>query len=241
MTTATKRTIFDSDNPNARWENNPEGLPAPDLGVGPDGKERDQYTEQDIQTIARNPITLVAMDAAVKDIISLQQAKCIGYKPLPRWPQGLTVAALNGAFLEIGKRILSGAIEVPEELKKKYTWIYELEHSGDANERRKDQEARSLDELEKRWAEFYERTVGAHKSPASDGDINVLAMLIEQFHNDVEGEMLANYPDAYARWPEEIWRTVFAAIVGAGTCAKNDVLAARKLIESTSLDHGEGH
>ena len=120
------RSILDEDNPNARWENNQDGFPAPDLGLGPDGKERDKFTERDVEILASNPITLVAMDAAVKDIISLHQAMHVGYKPLPRLPQGLTQLALNGAFLEIGKRILNGKITVPEESKRNthgYTYL----------------------------------------------------------------------------------------------------------------------
>ena len=224
------RSILDEDNPNARWENNQDGFPAPDLGLGPDGKERDKFTERDVEILASNPITLVAMDAAVKDIISLHQAMHVGYKPLPRLPEGLTQLAMNGAFLEIGKRILSGKITVPEESKKKYAWIYALEHAAVLHDRKRAQEDRSLDELEKRWTDFYRKTVGTNPLPA--GNAGVLTSLIEQFHADVESDMLAKYPNAYARWPEEIWRTIFSAVVGANTCAKEDVLEAREEIEN---------
>ena len=87
------RSILDADNPNARWENNQEGFPAPDLGLGPDGKERDQFTERDVEILASNPITLVAIDAYVRDIISLYQVMYIGYKPLPRQPSESTLFA----------------------------------------------------------------------------------------------------------------------------------------------------
>jgi hypothetical protein len=229
MSTET-RSIFDEDNPNALWENNQDGLPAPDLGFAPDGKERDKFTERDLEILASNPITLVAIDAAVKDRISLDQAMHVGYKPLPRLPQGLTQLALNGAFLEIGKRILSGKITVPEESKKKYAWIHVLDDTAALHDRKRDQEERSLDELEKRWADYYRKTVGTNPLPA--GNAGVLAPLIEQFHADGESDMLAKYPDAYARWPKEIWRTVSSAVVGANTCAKEDVLAAREEIEN---------
>ena len=229
------RSIFDEDNPNARWENNPEGFPAPDLCLGPDGKERDQFTGRDVEILASNPITLVAADAYIQDIISLYQVMRIGYKPLPILPAGLAQLAMHGAFREIGKRILSGQIPVPEELKKKYAWIYELEHTAVQHDRKRDQEDRSLDELEKRWTDFYRQTVGGHKNPAPDGDPAVLATLIEQFHADVEGDMLAKYPEAYALWPKEIWRSVISAIVGTNTCAKEDVLAAREEIANRLL------
>jgi len=101
------RSILNEDNPNARWENNSDGFPVPDLGRGSDGQERDRFTERDVEILASNPISLVGMDAAFKDIISLHQAMYVGYKPLPRLPEGLTRLALNGAFREIGKRILS--------------------------------------------------------------------------------------------------------------------------------------
>ena len=137
---------------------------------------------------------------------------------------------MNGAFLEIGKRILSGKITVPEESKRKYAWIYVREHTAVLHDRKRAQEDRSLDELEKRWTDFYRKTVGTNPLPA--GNPGMLATLIEQFHADVESDMLAKYPDAYARWPEEIWRTVFSAVVGANTCAKEDVLTAREEIEN---------
>jgi hypothetical protein len=221
------RSIFDGDNPNARWENNPEGFPAPDLGLGPDGKERDQFTERDIEILASNPITA---DAYIQDIISLYQVMRIGYKPLPILPTGLAQLAMHGAFREIGNRILSGQITVPEELKKKYAWIYELEHTAVQHDRERDQEDRSLDELEKRWTDFYRKIVGDHKNPAPDGNPEVLATLIEQFHADVESDMLAKYPNAYGQWPKSIWQSVIAAIIGTNTCAKEDVLAAREEI-----------
>ncbi len=229
------RSIFDADNPDARWENNPDGFPAPDLGPGPDGRERDKFTERDVEILAANPVTLVAMDAYVQGIISLYQAMRVGYKPLPILPSGLAQLAMHGAFREIGKHILSGQITVPDELKKKYAWIYGLEHTAVQHDRKRDQEDRSLDELEKRWTDFYRKTVGDRKNPAADGNPAVLATLIEQFHADVESDMLAKYPDAYGQWPKSIWQSVISAIIGTNTCAKEDVLAAREEIANRLL------
>ena len=110
--------------------------------MGPDGRERDQFTERDVEILASNPITLVAADAYIQDIISLYQVMRIGYKPLPILPTGLAQLAMHGAFIEIGKRILSGRITVPEEFKKKYAWIYELEHTAVQHDRKRDQEDR---------------------------------------------------------------------------------------------------
>jgi len=109
------------------WEYNEDGFPAPDLGGGEDGNPRSSFTERDLEILASNPISLVAIDAANKELISMGQAIQIGYKPFPRYPQGLQFHALLGAFIELCRRVKQGDIVVSDEIKQKYKYVYELE------------------------------------------------------------------------------------------------------------------
>jgi hypothetical protein len=208
------------------WSNNPHGLPPLDLGAGPDGQPRKEFTERDLQLLWANPITQVAIDAWVKGSLVTKQAISVGYQGGIH-PTGLESSALNSAFLKLGTSVRDGEIRVSEDLKRRYAYIYEIESDEITQTRIRRLEDECQKELIPKWIEFSHKNQNAKKT---------LFELVEKFLDEEADVYLQKYPEAF---PYLKWRFILvllSAIWDTNSHSKEDVRAVRKHIDALFWD-----